>query len=112
MNVVAGNAPVITLTGSGTITQEVGGTYTDAGATATDAEDDDTTLTGNITSSGSVNASVVGTYTIDYDVTDSSGNAATTVTRTVNIVDTTAPVITENGTDPVTVVVNGSYSDA
>ena len=29
-----------------------------------------------------------------YNVTDSSGNDATEVTRTVNVTDTTAPVIT------------------
>ena len=29
-----------------------------------------------------------------YNVTDSSGNAATEVTRTVSVTDTTAPVIT------------------
>jgi hypothetical protein len=35
-----------------------------------------------------------GTYTINYNASDPAGNAATTVTRTVIVVDTIAPVIT------------------
>jgi hypothetical protein len=41
-----------------------------------------------------VDANTAGTYTITYNVTDSSGNAAAEVTRTVNVVDATPPVIT------------------
>jgi hypothetical protein len=36
---------------------------------------------------GSVDTNTVGTYTISYDVTDTNGNVATTVTRTINVVD-------------------------
>jgi hypothetical protein len=51
------------------------------------------------------------TYTITYNVTDSSGNAATAVTRTVTVEDTTAPVITvTSGTD--TVERLSSWTDA
>ena len=32
-------------------------------------------------------------YTVRYNVSNSSGNAALEVTRTVNVVDTTVPVI-------------------
>ena len=35
-----------------------------------------------------------GTYTLTFDYTDSNGNAAATVTRTVVVEDTSAPVIT------------------
>ena len=39
-----------------------------------------------------------GSYVLSYDYTDSNGNAASTVTRTVTVVDTTArPEITLNG---------------
>ena len=41
-----------------------------------------------------VDTSTVGQYTVTYNVSDSSGNAATEVTRTGNVTDTTAPVIT------------------
>ena len=37
---------------------------------------------------GSVDINTVGTYSIDYDVSDSSGNDAVTITRTVVVEDT------------------------
>ena len=43
-----------------------------------------------------------GSYVVTYDVIDAAGNPATQVTRTVNVVDTTPPVITLLGADPVT----------
>ena len=85
--------PEITLNGSTPIDVEFGSVYVDAGATANDFVD------GNLTSSISVggdtvNTSALGTYTITYDESDSSGNAATQVSRVVNVVDTIAPVLT------------------
>jgi hypothetical protein len=77
-------APVITLTGDASITLEVGDSFTDPGATATDAVDGD--LTANITVTGSVNTTVVGEYTLTYNVSDDAGNTATEVVRTI-IVD-------------------------
>ena len=62
-----------------------GDTYTEQGATWTDNKDG----TGDATVSGSVDTSAVGTYTISYDYTDTAGNAATTVTRTVSVIPTT-----------------------
>ena len=76
-------APVITLTGSATVTHVLGATYTDAGATATDAVDGDL----SVTASGTVDVNVIGTYTITYSVSDAASNAATQVTRAVNVVD-------------------------
>ena len=75
--------PVLTLNGSSSVELLAGSTYTDAGATASD------NINGNITSSivmsGSVNINVPGTYILTYNVSDASGNAATSVTRTVTI---------------------------
>ena len=51
------------------------------------------------------------TYTITYSATDAAGNTGT-ATRTVNVVDTTAPVITIIGDNPVTVEQGSSYVDA
>src|SRR5438445_633987 len=107
--------PVITLLGSNPVTVQVGSSYTDAGATASDPDNGD--LTSSITTSNHVDTSVAGTYTVTYDVKDSAGNAATQVTRTVNVVnnippDTTPPVITLLGSNPVTVQVVSSYTDA
>ena len=52
---------------------------------------------GVIVASGEVNASVPGNYVLSYNYTDAAGNAAQTVTRTVHVVDTIAPVISLHG---------------
>ena len=49
---------------------------------------------------------------VTYDVTDSSGNAAVQVTRTVNVVDTTVPVITLVGANPQTIEVGSPVCGA
>ena len=60
--------------------------------------------------SGTVDTDTVGTYTITYTATDASGNVGT-ATRTVTVVDTTAPVITvTSGTD--TVEQGSTWTDA
>jgi large repetitive protein len=110
VNVVDTTTPVITLAGAPTITVECGDTYTDAGATALDDCDGDLTLA--ITTVNPVNTGVVGVYTVTYNVSDAASNAATEVTRTVNVVDTTAPVITLGGASPVTMECGDTYTDA
>ncbi len=90
-------APVITLLKDTTTdnTVELGTAYTEHGATATDLVDNDTELTSKIViNTDNVNPSAVGTYSVTYDVSDAKGNAAETMTRTVRVTDTTAPVIT------------------
>ena len=103
-------APVITLTGAASVTIEAGSTYTDAGATALDNLDGD--LTSSIVTSSNVNTSAIGSYTVTYDVSDAAGNAATRVTRTVIVQDTTAPVITLTGAASVTIEAGSTYTDA
>ena len=92
VNVVDTTAPVVTVTGDNPATVELGTTYTDAGATATD-------LSGSVevVTSGTVDANTVGSYTLTYTATDASGNAGT-ATRTVNVTDTTSPVFTSSST--------------
>jgi len=102
-------APVITVTGSNPATAEAKATYTDPGASATDNVDGD--LTASIVLTGSVNTNLIGTYTLTYTATDSSGNTGT-ATRTVNVVDTTAPVITITGSNPINVGRGTTYTDA
>jgi hypothetical protein len=86
-------APAIALLGSSPVTVEFGSAYTDAGSTASDNVDGD--VTASIVVGGlPINTSVLGTNTVTYNVTDASGNAAAQVTRTVNVVDTTLPVVT------------------
>ena len=60
---------------------------------------------------GTVDTDTVGSYTLTYTSTDASGNAGT-ATRTVNVVDTTAPVVTVTGDATVTVELGATYTDA
>ena len=71
-------SPVVTVTGDNPATVELGATYSDAGATSDGGE--------TVVSSGTVDTSTVGSYTIKYSATDAAGNVGT-ATRTVNVVD-------------------------
>jgi hypothetical protein len=84
-------SPIITVLGNNPETVERGTSYTDAGATAVDVQDGN--LTAGINSISNVDLNNVGTYSVDYSVTDSSGNTGT-ASRTVKVVDTTSPVLT------------------
>lgn len=96
VTIVDTEAPTITLNGADPMIVECHTTFVDPGATANDG------CAGSFaaTPSGSVNANVPGNYVIAYDASDPSGNAATTKTRTVQVVDTTVPIITLNGQTP------------
>lgn len=95
VHVVDTQAPVITLKGSDKVILKVHTPYNDEGATALDNYDGD--LTGKIVVNNTVKANVVGTYTVTYDVNDSSGNSAAQVKRTVIVQDKTPPIITLKG---------------
>ncbi len=82
--------PVITLLGGSKIVLECGAdTFSDPGATVEDDFDSDirVKIGGDI-----VDPMKPGIYIITYDATDSSGNAADQVTRTVIVQDTLPPV--------------------
>ncbi len=77
--------PIITLLGSDPVQVDQFMPYTDAGASASD------NLDGNITSNiiedtSDVDTNVIGPYIVTYDVTDTAGNNAMQVTRTVEVV--------------------------
>ena len=75
-------APIITLTGSSTVNFYIGDTYTDTGATAED--DVDGNITDNIITSGlPIDTTATGTHIITYNISDSAGNLADEVIRTV-----------------------------
>ena len=82
--------PEVTLIGAASVTHQVGTTYTDAGATASDSFD------GSITPvmSGNVDINTPGTYNIIYTATDAAGNSGTG-SRTV-VVESSGPIITAN----------------
>ena len=80
--------PAITLNGANPIILELGSSFTDPGAAATDI------CAGvvAVTISGSVNTNAIGTNTITYTASDGDGNTNTAM-RTVIIHDTTPPTI-------------------
>jgi len=82
--------PVITINGANPQVIELGTPYSELGATASDDIDGDLTSSIVIDSS-SVNTNAVGSYIVTYSVADSAGNTAS-ATRTVEVVDTTAPL--------------------
>jgi subtilase family serine protease len=81
-------APVITLNGAALLTNELGSSFTDLGATASDA----CAGTVAVTTNGGVNVNLVGTNTLTYRASDGNGNT-NTATRTVIVRDTTPPTI-------------------
>ena len=98
--------PTITILGNNPFTHEVKTTYSDQGATAVD--DLGNTLTVNVTNN--VNKNIIGTYSVIYSTTDTYGNTST-ATRTVNVNDTTNPVINLLGDNPMTVEALSLFSD-
>jgi hypothetical protein len=90
--------PSVGLAGKDTIRIAVFGVYTEPGATATDNYDKSL----NIKITGSVNTGRLGTYTLTYCATDSSGNGPVCVSRVVLVVDTLSPQIGLVGPDTVT----------
>jgi hypothetical protein len=81
-------APVITILGDNPYTLERYDTYVDAGATV----DRGSTL---IRTTSTVDNTATGSYTVEYEATDGT-NPNTIVSRTVNVVDTNAPIVTLN----------------
>ena len=105
-------APVITLLGGNPDTVEVQTAevilpYGDAGYTVTDNRDESV----SVDVQGAVDTSVLGEYILTYTASDVAGNDVV-VSRTVNVVDTTDPVITLNGASAIEVVAGAVYEDA
>ena len=89
------STPVITIIGEANTSVVWGTTYTDAGATAFDSIDGD--ITEDIITTGEVNTSIEGNYTITYTVSNSSGNSASAI-RQVTVEDDGNPVyLADNG---------------
>ena len=79
--------PVLALAGDAAVAIQKGATYTDAGATCTD----DTDGAISPVSTGTVDTTTAGVYTISYSCTDAAGNAATQVSRVVIVQDAQPP---------------------
>jgi len=76
-------APVLMLRGDASVDVPAGSAYADAGASAEDNIDGN--ISARVVTTSAINISVVGPYTVTYNVTDDAGNAATPITRTVNV---------------------------
>ncbi|UOY05310.1 DUF5011 domain-containing protein [Muricauda sp. SCSIO 64092] len=102
--------PEITLLGDNPMYVALGDPYVEPGATALD--DKDGNLSSDITIGGAiVDTSVADTYEVTYDVKDAAGNAATQMVRQVIVEapDTTAPIITLFGENPMYVALGDTY---
>jgi len=82
--------PTLVLVGAAKQTQECGTPFVDPGAKASDVCAGD--LTGQITRTGSVDPAKLGTYTIQYSVSDPSHHTVT-ASRQVSVADTQPPHI-------------------
>jgi hypothetical protein len=102
-------APSVALNGNDPDEVEVaqGSSYADPGVTVTDNSGEN--ISAVVT--GSVDTTAVGTYMLTYTATDSSGNDSN-VTRTVNVVDTTAPIVSVNGDNPLNLLVGDTYTES
>ncbi|WP_123912660.1 immunoglobulin-like domain-containing protein [Hanstruepera neustonica] len=110
ITIVDTTAPSLTFVGPNPLTVADCSTYTELGATAIDP------CFGDISSSvvidnSAVDTSTIGSYTVTYNVTDASGNAATQIIRTVNVVDVSGPIITLVGDDPQVIEACDTYTD-
>ena len=99
--------PSISLNGPSLVTLVQNETYTEQGASATDAVDGEL----SITTSGAVDTAVIGSYAIVYSASDNAGNAGMPVTRTVNIIGQGVPVITLTGETIESILIDSSYVD-
>jgi len=106
VNVVDNLAPVLALIGADPLLVPCTTTFIDPGATALDTCDG---AVGAV-ATGAVNTAVPGGYTRTYTATDAAGNSAS-ITRTVQVVDLVAPVITRIGPASISVACGGVLND-
>ncbi|MBQ6655242.1 MAG: polysaccharide deacetylase family protein [Erysipelotrichaceae bacterium] len=101
VNIVDTTAPVITLVQSGEHYTDYGEEYAEEGYSAYDAHDGDLTDRVQVESDGT---------TVNYTVSDSSGNSAT-VSREIVYRDISAPQIVLNGETVISVELGGKYEE-
>ncbi|OUR94318.1 hypothetical protein A9Q87_01335 [Flavobacteriales bacterium 34_180_T64] len=97
INVIDTTPPVLSFVGPNPLTIGDCSTYIELGVNATDCTGD---LSGSVVITSNVDTSMLGTYTVTYNVSDASGNAATQIIRTVHVVDINEPLITLVGANP------------
>jgi hypothetical protein len=109
--------------GAGTVYVDAGSDYKDMGVAwadnyynssdpyPVDGMSAEAWMNAHVTVTSNVNTHKLGTYTVTYTLCDPSGNCATPLVRTVIVQDTTAPVVTIVGGNPVTLEVKTHYND-
>ncbi len=112
VSVIDNISPVITLIGDEIMYVEVHTPFEDPGARVLDNVDGNFVIQATrVVYKGEIvdklDTSLIRTYILHYDYTDSAGNEGKGVTRTVVVRDTTKPVISLNG--PITYIVRYSY---
>ncbi|MFL5350792.1 MAG: immunoglobulin-like domain-containing protein [Hyalangium sp.] len=104
-------APTLALKGAALVNLECGTPFVDPGATAQDVCEGN--LNASITVSGTVNTNGPRTtpYTLVYNVADSAGNSAPSVSRDVHVQDTQKPTLTVLGSTTTTYECGTTYTD-
>lgn len=109
--------PVITLVGADTLyverTGTAGGCWAEVAASTYKAEDPtEGDMTNKVILTSDLDCTIPGIYSIDFNVSDASGNPAVTKRRTIYVVlDKTAPTLTLNGNAVVDVEQCGTFND-
>ena len=97
--------PIIIIIGDEDITRDVNDPFIEPGVSATDALGESVT----VETTGTVDTDTLGNYILTYTATDDYGNTST-ASRTVSIVDNTAPNISLNdGQHTETLQLNEQY---
>ncbi len=108
--------PVISLVGSDTVRVEKSNSlcYQEiAKSTFTALDPTEGDISNKVTFKSDLDCSAAGIYSIELNVEDASGNKATPKTRTIIVVlDRTAPVLTLQGNDTITIEQCGTFADA
>lgn len=99
--------PILALNGSDPVSIEVYNSFVEPGYSAID-NPWGLDMTASVMINSTLDTAKLGTYSITYTVTDLSGNT-TTLSRTITVFDSTAPVLTINGPSPYIVEVNTPF---
>lgn len=78
-------APILSLNGSKVVEMPVDSTYKDLGVTVT--ENDSGLNASGVVITSNIVSGVIGKYTVTYNATDKAGNVATSITRTVSVIE-------------------------
>ncbi|TYA55272.1 immunoglobulin-like domain-containing protein [Formosa maritima] len=113
VHIVDTTAPTLTLVGPNPLPIGDCSTYTELGVIVNDPCFGDISgeSTTTITITSNVDTSVLGSYTVTYNATDASGNAALPITRTVIVSDVSEPEIVLIGDNPQIIEACDVYSE-